>query len=100
MSCALRNRRLALVHALAQAGADLKGKPGLTSTREGRRDYQRMRHRDRMGQREPPVHLPKAKLCRRCQRMLPIDAFGSWRIRICLKCDGPDLADLARAGVR
>lgn len=100
LPCTLRDHRLALVYAHNTAIAELKGKPGLTSTREGRRDYQRLRYRNLMGERGPPMHLPKAKLCRRCQRMLPIDAFGSWRIRICLECDGPIATDLVRAGIK
>jgi len=68
--------------------------PGLTMTPEGMAKYQRERHRNRRAN-EPnlrlPLVLPKNKLCRRCQRLKPLSEFESWRVRICLACDGPPL---------
>jgi len=71
---------------------------GMTVTREGMARYHRQRYRDKQGlyDVEPPKTLPASKLCRRCQRRKPLSEFGSWRVRVCLDCDGPTLEELLR----
>jgi hypothetical protein len=70
--------------------------PALTSTTEGRNKYERDRKRAQRAEAKPPLVMPTTKLCRRCQTRKPLSAFGSWRIRVCLDCDGPTLESLLR----
>jgi hypothetical protein len=70
--------------------------PALTTTVEGYNKYQREYARARAKKRNDPLFLPESKLCRRCQRRKPLSEFGSWRVRICLACDGPTLESLLR----
>lgn len=70
--------------------------PALTSTVEGRNKYERDRKRALAGSAKPPAVMPTTKLCRRCQTRKPLSEFGSWRIRVCLACDGPTLDSLLR----
>jgi hypothetical protein len=70
--------------------------PALTSALDGMRKYKRDYARERAGPATPPLVTPTTKLCRRCQTRKPLSAFGSWRIRVCLDCDGPTLESLLR----
>lgn len=67
------------------------------SSADYNRWYQRQRYRaNKMQTATTPYELPKGKLCRRCQKWKDLSEFGSWRVRICLACDGPTLEDLVR----
>jgi len=71
--------------------------PALTSTLDGMRKYKRDYARERAPSTvKPPLVTPTTKLCRRCQTRKPLSEFGSWRIRVCLACDGPTLDSLLR----
>ena len=66
--------------------------PGITSTVEGRAKYARELARRKAGPATRlPAILPVSKHCRRCQTRKPLIEFASWRVRICLACDGPSL---------
>jgi len=68
----------------------------LTSTLDGMRKYKREYARAAMKPVKPPMVMPTTKLCRKCQKYKPLSEFGSWRIRVCLACDGPTLESLIR----
>jgi imidazolonepropionase-like amidohydrolase len=39
--------------------------------------------------REPPLVLPRSKMCVRCHYRKPVREFANYRVRLCLACDGP-----------
>lgn len=90
IECFLRRVRRTERGALAveQSALHASGAPALTSTREGMNAYNRERYRANMKPAKLPLQLPTRKLCRSCQKLKPISAFSSWRIRRCLACDG------------
>jgi hypothetical protein len=65
--------------------------PGITRTREGLNKLDRERKRLAAPERKPPMRVASHKLCRRCQLVKPYSEFSSWRVRVCLACDGPPL---------
>jgi hypothetical protein len=44
--------------------------------------------------RKRPVAQADYRLCMRCRRRKLYSEFGSWRIRVCLACDGPTLEEI------
>lgn len=50
------------------------------------REYYR---RNRMVYPEPPLFTPETKLCRRCGQFKPTSEFETYRLRVCMACDGP-----------
>jgi hypothetical protein len=65
--------------------------PALTGTREGLRKYDRERKRQMAPDRKPPRFPLAMRWCRSCNAQKPAGEFGSWRHRVCMKCDGPAL---------
>ena len=91
MACRIRMQEKSMVYHLTQATLPERKPPGLTSSHEGWLKYMRERYRAEhmTNDREPPLHLPRVKWCRRCRQHKPVREFENYRVRICMACDGP-----------
>lgn len=90
MHCRIRHREKAAAWHAATPPPPAEG-PGLTSTREGRNKHARERYRIEHESltAAPPAKPPRIKWCLRCKQYKPVREFESYRVRICIRCDGP-----------